>query len=511
MKNKGFTLVELIAIIVIISAISLLSFAAITNTIKSSKARELKTFEDSLINSTKLYMSSKNDQYPDLKNAGDKYRVDVSELIQEGYVRETLVNPTNVNIKKFYVIVVKNEEGFLDYYVSKATGADVEDPIIPEYLYKETILNGSIPILDEGMIPIVINDDGSVKKANINSIWYSYQNNRWANVVLVNENADTSVSGSKSRVEYLNAAPGTNILATDILGFFVWIPSYRYNIPTVTDVLNPPNIKIIFENKTVTASPESAEYFSHPAFKFGDIRTNGFWVSKFRVSNSLELPKFIPNGLMFNTRVGEAFESAQKMKSNTYGITSDTHSIKSSEWAAISYLSYSQYGSGKQIFTNSNKTLSTGCGAATAKSASTEECINGFGESTISIDLKYPQSTTGNITGVFDLVGGMLGGVMTSFEGKIGASNFTSLPDSKYYEILTKVNNVWQINNGSNKGYAIDETAGWFGDYKDYPSSNYPWLERGGYAFYNDPTGLYYTNWGNGYSGFFMAIITPTT
>ena len=100
---------------------------------------------------------------------------------------------------------------------------------------------------------------------------------------------------------------------------------------------------------------------------------------------------------------------------------------------------------------------------------------------------------------------------MTSFEGKSGSSNFTSLPDSKYYEILTKVNNVWQINNASNKGYAIDETAGWFGDYKDYPSSNYPWLERGGYAFYKNPTGLFYTNWGNGYSGFFMAIITPTT
>ena len=46
-------------------------------------------------------------------------------------------------------------------------------------IYKEVILNGTEPKLEEPLIPVTIEDDGTVKKADITSKWYSYEEKRW--------------------------------------------------------------------------------------------------------------------------------------------------------------------------------------------------------------------------------------------------------------------------------------------------------------------------------------------
>ena len=41
-------------------------------------------------------------------------------------------------------------------------------------VYKERILNGTDPVLKDELIPVTIDNDGTVHKADINSKWYSY-------------------------------------------------------------------------------------------------------------------------------------------------------------------------------------------------------------------------------------------------------------------------------------------------------------------------------------------------
>ena len=53
--------------------------------------------------------------------------------------------------------------------------------------YEESILNGTYPILKDELIPITIDADGTVKKANLGKEWYSYEKKNWANAVILED------------------------------------------------------------------------------------------------------------------------------------------------------------------------------------------------------------------------------------------------------------------------------------------------------------------------------------
>ena len=75
------------------------------------------------------------------------------------------------------------------------------------------------PVLDDGLIPIkfpdVNNGEAIVTTSSDDPEWYDYENQKWANAILVKEN------GTKTREEY--RVPGTivNTETNDILGVFV--------------------------------------------------------------------------------------------------------------------------------------------------------------------------------------------------------------------------------------------------------------------------------------------------
>ena len=50
-----------------------------------------------------------------------------------------------------------------------------EASVNPPEEYKEEILNGTEPKLSDGLIPITIENDGTVKKADVTSKWYNYE------------------------------------------------------------------------------------------------------------------------------------------------------------------------------------------------------------------------------------------------------------------------------------------------------------------------------------------------
>jgi hypothetical protein len=114
-----------------------------------------------------------------------------------------------------------------DGYEIKRTGADGEVTVTEvgntptTTTYTDSVLNGADPVLDAGMIPVTIDDDGTVKKADLTTAWYDYTNKKWANVVVVT---------STSRSTYQSAAANTPITASDILAYYVWIPRYSYKL-----------------------------------------------------------------------------------------------------------------------------------------------------------------------------------------------------------------------------------------------------------------------------------------
>ena len=85
--------------------------------------------------------------------------------------------------------------------------------------YSEAILNGTDPVLKEPLIAVTIENDGTVKRADLTSEWYSYENKEWANAIIL---TDESTSA--------NYEPGEVIPEEAIESYFVWIPKYRYQL-----------------------------------------------------------------------------------------------------------------------------------------------------------------------------------------------------------------------------------------------------------------------------------------
>ena len=194
--------------------------------------------------------------------------------------------------------------------------------------------------------------------------------------------------------------------------------------------------------------------------------------------------------------------------------------MKNSEWGAVAYLSHSVYGKNSEVWINNANTGTgtansgtqwdtsiTGCSGSSATASvqnNMTTCASGYDYKQNGVNA----STTGNITGVYDMNGGVWERVMASVldsSGNFvaGSSGFTSKPDSKYYESYpynTGVNNY----SGGKLGDATRETLtgttgndrGWYSDYTLMPGNmsdcaNCMWFMRGGYVTYSSGSGLF--------------------
>lgn len=92
LRNKGFTLVELIAIIVVITAIFLVAVPIITKSSKDAQNRKFDLMVNILCDAAKSYVYSNPDDF-DLDEAGAEEEISISDLIEEGLVSSTTINP----------------------------------------------------------------------------------------------------------------------------------------------------------------------------------------------------------------------------------------------------------------------------------------------------------------------------------------------------------------------------------------------------------------------------------
>ncbi len=408
--------------------------------------------------------------------------------------------------------------------------------IINASLGVEIIKQPNMPSIDEnGMIPVTIANDGTVTTIKSDDDnWYDYGNQEWANAVLITDD---------SRSTYLNTT-GVTIPEDNILAYYVWIPRYKYKIWTTGTGATgqEQEIDIVFESKNEKSTgSQVGEYLTHPAFWWDSdsdgIRDegeelSGIWVGKFETTGTEDNPTIKPNvAPLTGQTVSAQFQTILKFSggtlsngittfvgSSTYGLGNgaDSHMAKNTEWAAAAYLSHSRYGANTEVRINNNLNFTTGCGASTADALESDTCQITYGASN-----EYPQSTTGNITGIFDMSGGQWETVMgvfansdgtlwsgesttsnSGFNGLVGNSNtaYTSgipFPESKYYDVYkasngTTINESTACNSGYCYGHALSETVGWYSDYAEFVSSDAPWFYRGGYYNAWETAGAFY-------------------
>ena len=396
--------------------------------------------------------------------------------------------------------------------------------ITEQVAYTETILNGTDPILKDNLVPVIISEDGTVKKANIYTEWYNYENKEWANAVILK---DETAAYSENEV----------IPETAIESYFVWIPRYKYqifdegNYTGLTTIENKvQTINVVFENKDTTPSNGTTKdsWLTHPAFTSFD--SNGFWVGKFETGydgatsttsaevNSVNINKIVIKPNVYSWRsmtIGNMFKNSYDYKRDL-----DSHMMKNTEWGAVAYLQHSTYGSQTSIRTNNNNAYITGYAsiAEPTKSYNAGTSIDGNrnestalgGDGTYTINYlnndSKVASTTGNRSGIYDISGGAWEYVMgyttgaTTVGGSSGITSlypnfFTNSSYTKYWDKYTTTTNT-QYNNrilgdatGEMGPFGIDKDpdgtnrykSSWYGDYGAIINSTNPFFYRGGY------------------------------
>ena len=372
--------------------------------------------------------------------------------------------------------IKKYEDGYMSYYCLTDKQKLDEDPT-----------GANRPVLAEGMIPITY-DGSKWVKADVYGAyneWYDYGNQKWANAVMVT---------SAKRETYMNADVGTTIPENDILAYYVWIPRYKYKLfnATYKSGTTEQLIEVTFENGTSTTGTVTCTYasngaetcqnkangnwYTHPAFTLGDTELKGIWVGKFETTGSTTTPTIKPGitslrditiASMYNT--GKLFRSTNYL--TTKGANeSDSHMIKNIEWGTVAYLKQSNYGLGiTDIGINSNGSMYTGGGSGT------------------SYKTNVSQSTTGNITGVYDMSGGSHEYVMGNYNKTAGNSGLTvSGVPAEHIDIYSGTDV-----NASHLGDATGETSGWYSDYAYFVDSSDPWFKRGGGFYGGNRSGVF--------------------
>lgn len=403
--------------------------------------------------------------------------------------------------------------------------------------YRDTILNGADPILKEGMIAVTIDADGTVRKADMTQAWYDYDNKTWANAVTVS---------ATNRSQYEFSDPGTVIPESEILTYFVWIPRYRYKLWYVKtfddgtvytdegyvdkgyiDQTKVHSIDIVFEGKNTAKSNVelNGQYLTHPAFTFGGEELNGIWVGKFETGysgatstegakkNVIDSTKVVvkPNTYAWtNNTISNMFYTALNMKNagNIFGFAkdSDSHMMKNMEWGAVAYLSHSVYGKGSEIHINNSNLRLTGCGGDSASEGEVPLCKNQFGSNSASGI--YNQTTTGNISGIFDM-SGLVSSYVMGFTGALGAENdksgFTNATtiqdkyfdnyDSQHYKQYTNR----KLGDATGEmGPFLSAGSSWYADLACFVDPTFPWFTRGGAYNDADEAGIFYFGMNDG-------------
>ena len=400
--------------------------------------------------------------------------------------------------------VTQNDEGAMNgLFEGKVT-------VIASYIYTEGILHGTDPVLKEGLIPVTISDDGTVYKANLNSAWYSYTNQEWANAVILEDES----------IEY---GYNEEIPEENIESYFVWIPRYKYQLFDLGEYTGATSVEakedtinVEFGTDTTddanegecttpmtsgdTGNCEVGDYITHPAFLAFDVK--GIWVGKFETGYKGATSK---TGAQSNTNNPDKVQIKPNVYSwrnilpanihlNAYNYKRgyDSHMMKNTEWGAVAYLQHSVYGSQTSVGVNSNSNYITGY-------AGTYNYTN---------PLSVEASTTNNYSGVYDMSGGAFEYIMavmirngqicsvgyseysTGFAGPCcsgsGSKSGIEFPDEKYYDKYEYSTSIVAYNlrilgdATGEMGPFASAISSWHADVINPISARVPWLLRGG-------------------------------
>ena len=125
MKNKGFTLTELLGTIVILAIIALVAFPAVLGLLNNSQDETDEALQNFAIAGARSYVNDNMDSFPkalstssSVRSYGSAGNLTVQKLVDEGYISDTTIDSTkNCEMLNDYVKVTSDYKKYLFEYV----------------------------------------------------------------------------------------------------------------------------------------------------------------------------------------------------------------------------------------------------------------------------------------------------------------------------------------------------------------------------------------------------------
>lgn len=313
MNKKGFTLVELLVVMVLIALITLVMSPKISNMFKKVDENKYKNFLNDIYLSTEVYIQQNQDNYKQLKEVNNKIYVYYNDLITSKYLRSSLYDPKK---KEF----VKNQDYTVEVYLN--SNNDYVYRIIESHYYE----NGHVVYFNPttGLRCynyVIANSNTGVKTGCMK--WYTFLDNEAnsgtnANVrMILDHNTTASVAWNSSGTnisgpnQALNAiladtnsytgviTPTNYVLNNGVANYTINYSSFKARLITASEVGNIIGIPIFneatesslkfFETLTTIApNPATKKYawlfdYTNSCTTYGcnisDSSTYGYWTS----------------------------------------------------------------------------------------------------------------------------------------------------------------------------------------------------------------------------------------
>lgn len=411
---------------------------------------------------------------------------------------EEISNAYDGNMNEIYKNIVGESNGVSVFY--KGLGKidviwlDKENNVIENPLSPAMSLNGMTPIKWNGRDEVITTID--------DPDWYNY-----VSATSTEDNLNS---------HWANAKDGEN--------YFVWIPRYAYRITYLDDYKTTPtgycdgrgivdskgNQKYPLDEGIETVRYNGESYIVHPAFMNNtsnnfenggwDRDLPGIWVGKYETSGTNGNLKIVPNADALNATIGESYTYSKNYKSNA-----ESHLMKNSEWGAVAYLAYSQYGrNGHELYINNSYTITGNSGGSVNASKNDNNYSFNTPEG-------QKSSSTGNIYGIYDLSGGCTEYVARfnstdpgGYHQQYGSSFALATSSDKYatrYIINNLEDNIYQIGKigdatkevffrGSDGSEISSIGYFWYADYCEI-YYGYPFFIRGGLYSDENSAGIF--------------------
>lgn len=176
-KNKGFTLVELIGIVIVLGLLVIIGIPSLIKTMKVNQNREYEVFEKNLFLATETYVANHIEEIDELKVVGGTYYVFTSYLLEEKLIKQkNLYNPkTKRNLTDNAAIkVTVSEDSSYEYVLTTydppvyANGTIVYfNPVTGEFCSDYTNTNSGNGVTEGCMKWYIFNDYKKAEKINL--------------------------------------------------------------------------------------------------------------------------------------------------------------------------------------------------------------------------------------------------------------------------------------------------------------------------------------------------------